>query len=149
MDNELFELCKEVYEKTKWGRFDNGTTPTDFYYSKGWNGKDKVEWAEEHYSFWQQAALLHVSLDRERAVPLYTSDYLLEKLPKKIKHNGKRLSPSLKSVDEHKWWLAQYYEIADGTPEYNCVSDTPLKSLLKLTIALHEAGELSNIGKES
>jgi len=57
----------------------------------------------------------------------FTSDYLLEKLPK--------------GVSVVKEQLTDNYNA--GLPRVTrLVSDTPLKALLKLTLALHEAGEL-------
>lgn len=131
MDDELFDLCKEVYEQT------------------GWDDTEDVwgEWKRHGVTFETGRYSREEMEDADgyaisELFPLYTSDYLLERLPSKIRHHGKRLAPTLKWVDESKWWLAQYYEEKGGVPEYNQVADTPLKSLLKLTIALDKAGEL-------
>lgn len=101
--SELFELCKEVYERTEW-------KPTD----------------------WQHGD--------EGGQPIYTSDYLLEKLPKTIWSTyGLAIFPGDYVA------TAGYYD-PDGLigVEVNELqkADTPLKALLKLTIALSEAGEL-------
>lgn len=103
MDNELFELCKEVYNRTQWeGEGVWGTLPQDF-------GKDS------------QARV-------------YTSDYLLEKLPKKN---------IMLSFDEISGtWRTIYCADIFSTDRFRGNADTPLKSLLKLTKALHDAGEL-------
>ena len=110
----LFELCKQVYEKTGW-------KPTD----------------RQHGD--------------ENGQPLYTSDYLLEKLP-----------PSMNSIDDGDNWLKLWVdgnvgeknkpylwwaEYTKGDDNYtqqfpSGVDNTPTKALLKLTIALSEAGEL-------
>lgn len=95
--SELFELCKEVYEKTGW-------KPTD----------------------WQHGI--------EDGQPLYTSDYLLEKLPKKN---------IILTFDEFSCtWRTIYGADIFSTDRFRGNADTPLKALLKLTIALSEAGEL-------
>jgi len=59
---------------------------------------------------------------------LLTSDFLLEKLPKPV---------GLMSRTDGTQWTAAHQEIFGN-------ADTPLKSLLKLTLALHKAGELDN-----
>ena len=89
MDNECFELCKEVYKRTGWKTGD---------YMKGYPIK-------------------------------YTSDYLLEKLPPTSVARGVAFSVATR--------IAATYEQLIGAE-----GDTPLKALLKLTIALSEVGEL-------
>lgn len=110
--SELFELCKEAYEKTGW------------------------ETGE---------LLSHRGLVR---VPLYTSDYLLEKLQQLANtdrnqlhlftdtNNGysAKMTISGGSYGEEDY---HWYEISDGYGHR-----TPVLALLKLTIALSEAGEL-------
>ncbi len=109
--SELFELCREVYEKTGW-------KPTD----------------------WQHGD--------EGGQPLYTSDYLLEKLQQLANtdrnqlhlftdtNNGysAKMTISGGSYGEEDY---HWYEISDGYGHR-----TPVLALLKLTIALSEAGEL-------
>ena len=125
--SELYELCKKVYELTSWkdtrSRLDDG------------NHTIRNEGNEV--------------LLGSKQVPLYTSDYLLEKLPNELKRSDdqygalwgmKNLTQMLDGV-----WDASYrFEDEMNPPDYkySCESDTPLKSLLKLTIALSEAGEL-------
>ena len=113
--SELFELCKQVYEATGWkdthGRLDDG------------NHTIRNEGNE---------VLLGT-----KQVPLYTSDYLLEKLPSTIKNE----------LDEGDDYLFLYKKNGSWHADYmgqflRCNADTPLKALLKLTIALSEAGEL-------
>lgn len=130
LDSELFELCREVGEL-----FPTWDIEATYYRV---DGDSEIKYSPT----WFNILSYKKSNPSFIKVPAFTSDYLLEKLPKKIKHHGKRLSPSLKFVDEHKWWLAQYYEIADGVPEYNSVGNTSTIALLKLTLALKEAGEL-------
>lgn len=116
MDNELFELCKKVYERTK----------------DTWGWTDEMQWIEvNHFGevsiFPKWRSLSDNSAEVQKHAPLYTSDYLLEKLPQ--------------GVSVYKEQLAYAYNA--GLPKVERqVSDTPLKALLKLTIALHESGEL-------
>ena len=56
--------------------------------------------------------------------PLYTSDYLLEKLP-----NDTGLFKTILSQDEHRYFANSEKQIGGA------YSDTPLKALLKLTLA--------------
>ncbi len=128
-DNDLFELCKEVYEKTEW----DGT-------DKYWHiliSHDMKTWREPRLQDYKPDNLFGM-----RIVPLYTSDYLLEKLPSHITSEWDNSFELWNSGDE---WVAGY-EYADTEAIDNShtqFADTPLKSLLKLTLALHEAGELS------
>jgi hypothetical protein len=100
--SELFELCKEVYERTKWGQY-----------------------GDEGLSYFNE----ELNVARKDMPPLYTSDYLLEKLPQPLTLRKKSYSfeASIRKGN-------RVYPYADA--------DTPLKALLKLTIALSEAGEL-------
>lgn len=103
--DELFELCKEVYEKTGWVEI----------------GYSKMEIKENGY-------------------PLYTSDYLLEKLPYKL---GESIPPNTQWLKVSKGagsYISCYGTVQDAL--YLTRSNTPLKALLKLTLKLHEAGEL-------
>lgn len=103
MDNELFELCKEVYKRTGgWGTEENALTNHKLWHPK--------------YS-----------------IPIYTSDYLLEKLP-----FGTELG------QDSFAWIGKWEQGAGSATKRQIWerADTPLKALLKLTIALHEAGEL-------
>ena len=113
--SELFELCKQVYEATGWkdthGRLDDG------------NHTIRNEGNE---------VLLGT-----KQVPLYTSDYLLEKLPSTIKNELDGGDDYLFLYKKTSSWYADYMG-----QFLRCNADTPLKALLKLTIALSEAGEL-------
>lgn len=114
--SELYELCKKVYELTGWRGEDGFITTIGWY--------DETIEADDFY-------------------PLYTSDYLLEKLPEEVKKrvlvvtNGDRPHAGYAerdnygnyTLDEYYWKNAQY-------------SNEVRKALLKLTIALSEAGEL-------
>lgn len=108
MDKELFELCKKVYKRFGWDegyKYFYGTTP----YAH--NTK-------------------HSLLDN---TPLYTSDYLLERLPLR----SKRIEDTamLGRATNNNGWSIIYRDMA-------YLADTPLKALLKLIIALDDAGQL-------
>lgn len=113
-DKDLFDLCKQVYEATGW------KDTHDKFRANGF----KVTWG---FSGW-----------RPGEVPLYTSDYLLEKLPIHI---------YLQHHANNTWKASQLQPTELRTAEnayqsINSSGDTPLKSLLKLTLALKAAGEL-------
>lgn len=118
MDKELFELCKEVVERTEWGG-------TDYFYCSG-NVIHRTQLDDDDFL--------------GEVIPLYTSDYLLEKLPRIITdHYYLTITPS----KQH--WYAAYSQYAMGKEvKFNNQADTPLKALLKLTIALNDAGELKS-----
>ena len=126
--SELLELCKEVYKRTGW------EDVRDFYH-------ENDTFDEETQTFKRNGIFSIV--ERKRAdynTPLYTSDYLLEKLPKKY-NNGILLLAITNSTQ----WGAEYYSFSPperGAKTDVYISDTPLKALLKLTIALHDSGAL-------
>ncbi len=146
--SELFELCKQVYKATGWGRMDNGS-PTDEYYAANpvsilLNKPDVIKgWQIWRWEDFGESGRLHFSLGKGQAYPLYTSDYLLEKLPFQTKYtrgdgriakgwcylvltyadNGQSVATY---ANRNKEWIEPFY------------SDTPLKALLKLTLKLHE-----------
>jgi len=128
-DNELLELCKEVYLKLGW-------YPGNNYSEKVWvnnsAGKLAIKTTKETGDYWQEIC------------PAYSLEYLLEKLPKYIELFDEHaddyllfLRPNFKG-DE---WNAGYSGLGTWMP-YLTDADTPLKALLKLTLALKEAGEL-------
>ena len=118
MDNELFELCKEVYNRTAW--YGTALLITE-------SGPTMVG-----------------PMDKDSSVPLYTSDFLLEKLPTSIPRLKEGVSRDIIMdtgyVKGEFVWRFRYdngFEM-DGTIE--AFADTPLKALLKLVIALDDAG---------
>lgn len=124
--SELFELCKEVYERTGW------EDVRDFYH-------ENDTFDEETQTFKRNGIFSIV--ERKRAdynIPLYTSDYLLEKLKPFL--NAERKSLSFRFADNVFWLDAD--DIYNGPRLSVIQADTTLKALLKLTIALSEAGEL-------
>lgn len=118
IDNELFELCKEVYERTDWDDSD-----LSFYHNT------VASTVPPNYEIVENREYHHVE------ALLYTSDYLLEKLPAKV--NGVKLWMS-KDPDSDNYfaWYWDGYEHS----EYGVHSDTLLKALIKLVIALDDAG---------
>lgn len=98
--SELFELCKEVYERTGW-------------------------------------------LVNDRS-PEYTSDYLLEKLPASIKQDEEKVFlRGLHPNHSGSAATALYRDMDSGEAYIQVFAKTSLKALLKLVIALDDAGELT------
>ena len=103
--NELFELCKQVYEVTGWK--DTHSRIDDSNHTVRNEGNEVLLGTKQ--------------------VPLYTSDYLLEKLPET--YNKQELALWRSGVSS---WRAGY------SPIESYRDDTPLKALLKLSLKLHE-----------
>ena len=96
--SELFDLCKKVYELT------------------GWSDETL-----------EKMALSMADSELHTECPLYTSDYLLEKLPRyEIVDNGVMATASFYDSDKDAWYYGD--------------DRTALKALLKLVIALEKAG---------
>ena len=78
--------------------------------------------------------------------PLYTSDYLLEKLPEYVieydSYHEQDISNYLCVMKVPDGYVACYDGLSLAHKVKVQRTDTPLKALLKLTIALSEAGEL-------
>ena len=117
--NELFELCKQVYEATGWEQ-----EPDVSYLYKYWDNHDEL-------------CVISIEEADDSLVPAYTSDYLLEKLPATVKNDFDGGNDYIILYKKGKSWYADYMGQFKRQK-----SDTPLKALLKLTIALSEAGEL-------
>ena len=114
--SELYELCKEVYKRTGW----NDSRLLDFRTIRMYESEE-----------------LETTVTEYGLVPLYNSDYLLEKLPPTVKNSFDGDDDYLILYKKSKRWYADYMG-----QFMRCESDTALKALLKLTIALSEAGEL-------
>ena len=113
LSDETLELCKRLYELTGW--------ETDT---------------------WYDSKIAQVGGERVQH-PVYTSDYLLDKLPKKIQNDEENWLDIYHDADTHRWQAL--YEYAKGDPWgdfYEAAADTPLKALLKLSITLAEKGLL-------
>lgn len=129
-DTELFELCKEVYEKTEW-RFRESSK--SFYLFGGEEELTETLKVSDIDLLMKQIAFI---------APLYTTDYLLEILPKNIEEfGGDTFYLSLGYTPDGKTSVASYsnYDV-DKVYQLKTNADTPLKALLKLTLALHEVG---------
>ncbi len=129
--SELYELCKKVYELTGWKGTQTFAVQSD----------DDTPFTVSNE---------HTELGHKiyRVAYLYTSDYLLEKLQQLANtdrnqlhlftdtNNGysAKMTISGGSYGEEDY---HWYEISDGYGHR-----TPVLALLKLTIALSEAGEL-------
>lgn len=138
-DTELYELCKSVFEKTGWDKTHHVIL---HFVTPGVKDSERIgEW--------------HNNGDfdeNDEAYPLYTSDYLLEKLP-----------PVIQDPDDKKFKHVQMWINGDGTAHAGYVepyahddivayaqkSDEMRKTLLKLTLTLHEANELTPPQKET
>ncbi|MFJ6416514.1 hypothetical protein [Paeniglutamicibacter sp. NPDC091659] len=128
MDQELFELCRAVYERLP------GWDNTEKAYAYLQNPYVKNVWA------WEVIPLHEDNVDDvDEWHPLYTSDFLLDKL-KDFQDAGVGTNTRV--------WQARV--LSDKQlPEYARVrqfiateAETPLKALLKLVVALNDAGEL-------
>ena len=133
--NELFELCKQAYEATGW-KYTIGRFHDDGSYD-GYVGHKGVAYTPNP----QDAEWL------PKDIPLYTSDYLLEKLPRAVKFYGDPASMSgsgysylsIERPVASNWCASYRYE---GYPIHCGFGDTPLEALLRLTLKLHEEGLL-------
>lgn len=114
--NELFELCKQVYQATGW-------RDTLGYIQPFGQNVHFPDWFDET-----------ITKDHDIA-PLYTSDYLLEKLPYKI---GKANSAIWLRLGKTRNSYTVCYMGYDLVCIYDFEADTPLKALLRLTLKLHE-----------
>ena len=134
--NELHQLCKEVYERTGWEGVETYAVQNDDDDELFLVNNDNTNLGHNIY----------------RVAYLYTTDYLLEKLPytqsKKSTARTNRLY-YLSIVAGHSTggWLAGYHRIdnrrSESVPYWWGVRNiivgeagTPLKALLKLTLAL-------------
>lgn len=135
MNEELFKLCNDVYGRTGWA--------------------DTLSVKDES-GFARARTFRNIKFDDE--VPLYTSDYLLEKLPAEVLGDddwGDHPSGNLGLWKNGQHFTAGYIDddngfvlvkvIKEDDEYYNeleAQADTSLKALLKLTMSLHEAGRL-------
>lgn len=117
-DNELFELCKQV-------------------------DKALPDWALD-----QKLTVITSMHDPEQASQ-YNSDYLLEKLPPALwiysSKEGRKLVHLLNIARQGDGTSVASYDIPydeEFRGAHQSWSETTLKALLKITLALHEAGEL-------
>lgn len=144
-DTELFELCKEVY--ARFPEWDN----TELYYAKSvfavdkeieltrYRSQSEVAGYADKLHLWSHGDI-EVGVF-EWTVPLYTSDYLLEKIqPEKLSTHRVYLQATHHGFSAHRQDMVSSSVEVENTEFFS--SDTPLKALLKLTLALNKAGEL-------
>ena len=112
-DQELFELCKEVYKRFP-------------------------EWHRTRDKFNKRGEVMigpfYALRPASTQTPLYTSDYLLEKLPLV------QLDHMALDSDDPIRWEATTILFLNRIVNPIAEADTPLKALLKLVIALDDAG---------
>lgn len=122
-ENEVFELCKRVYEATGWKNTEDG-----FF-----DGGEVMPFTDRIGTY--------IGASNFRC-PLYTSDYLLEKLPVYSEDAEGMLSVTTRQGQERNGWMA-YYEDVDGySVGAEGIGKSPLEALLRLTLKLHEEGLL-------
>jgi hypothetical protein len=127
-DPELVDLCKEVFERLPM-----------------WDSTEKCYAYIDDYSpgayYWQVIPLHEDNVDGvDEWHPLYTSDYLLEKLPSDC--GVQKLYTQ--QFDKHFYNAFQVqFKNSQHESRLETGADAPLKALLKLVIALHEAGDVS------
>lgn len=147
MDNELFKLCKEVRDRTEWRLL---TVGSRFYVAKpAIQGKRRVELYDK-YKILPIEEILNdyggeaMDEDKDSFIPIYTSDYLLDKLEDVPVDYHLMDSPSVEiHFGGRKRKFAYRCRAYLGfDKDYTVYADTLLKALLKLTIALSETGEL-------
>ena len=134
MDKELLELCKAVAKRTDW-LSNEDESDMYFYWEAGESTEFSIRYRNEcpYYS-------------ADIYYPIYTSDYLLEKLPPVIfvrtsdgKNNTAILTVWINGdKTAHVAYMIPFDEQNRG--DYARESDTPRKALLKLVIALDDAG---------
>lgn len=133
MDEELFELCREVYKRTTW------------------NETDKA-FCHLHNRIGEYLGVDITDEPHDMIAPLYTSDYLLEKLPATIdsrEHKGEAanlitrkelMDPDDPAQGEVYFAWYDVYHDEFGPADFGVHADTPLKALLKLVVAVSDAG---------
>jgi len=125
-DTELLDLCEKVYELTKWD-------------------SNELHHHLDGQIFDRPVSESDVKVDIRSYFPLYTSDYLDEKLPENIPSIQYENMPSSLLI-EHDigqwfcWYRVKAQNLHHPKADFGVYGDTPLKARLKLVIALHEAG---------
>jgi len=128
MNSKFFQLCNQVSDVTGW---DDESLNDSF--------KRLVRHDAEHWGDWFQAGYNnHINNGFEKTVPIYTSDYLLDKLKGVFGWSDFRLTSD--PLKEGVVWECLYHTY-DGM-DYKSESSEPVIALLELIIILDEAGEL-------
>ena len=125
-ENEVFELCEQVYKATGWKNTEDG-----FF-----DGGEVMPFTD------RIGAYIGASNFR---CPLYTSDYLLEKLPSVVQDPYDKIFRHIQmwingDRSAHAGYVEPYAH--DDRVAYAQKSDEMRITLLKLTLKLHEEGLL-------
>ena len=127
-DKELFDLCKKVYELTGWEMTDNF-----YFYAWTVNGHLLTDVTSKNFKS-----------KNDKDIPLYDSDYLLEKLPEYVieydTYHEQDIRNYLCLMKVPEGYVALYDGLSLAHKVKVQRTDTPLKALLKLTISLSEHG---------
>jgi len=123
MTDETFDLCRKVYEATSWG----DVVGYYEYYPVSSVIRQKTSSPGNTLP-----TLLH-----ENITPLYTSDYLLERLPATI---GKGYWKSYLRMSKTDDGYAFAYMDRQLVRAYECTGSTPLIALLRLVLELKKEG---------
>ena len=117
MTDETFNLCLQVWEAT------------------GWDGDDLLHFlgGEIHYKKLFESDMHWLDTTKDTYVPVYTSDYLLERLPRT--YGGVALSLW---AGGSTGWIAEYDTENGG----RCTGATPLTALLRLVLELKKEGKI-------
>ena len=136
MDNELFDLCKQVYEKTGWKDTFAVYEQTDGIPL----GTPYVSYPEleRKYGLWS-------TQEMKKQTPLYTTDYLLEKLPSVVQDTDDKIFRVITmwingDGSTHAGYAEPYAH--DDKYAHSQTSDKMVDTLLKLTLELSEDGKL-------
>ncbi|KIM16577.1 hypothetical protein QV65_13050 [Rhodococcus erythropolis] len=95
MDEELFELCKEVYK-----RFPEWNDTRDFWW---WDKRLYTPDDKSVSNGFELSEYMHNQFivdDKQEGMPAYNSDYLLEKLPTKLAYNNAEYFYYLEKFDD-------------------------------------------------
>ena len=115
-------MCKQVYEAT------------------GWSQEADISLLYKYWDDYDELCVISIDDADDELVPAYTSDYLLEKLPKKIKRDSSTGWLVLSPMDSQGAWSVGYEpdhteHIDDYPMEWG---ESPVAALLRLTLKLHE-----------
>ena len=117
--NELFELCRKVYEAT------------------GWKQSQNISQLYEYWDDHDELCVISIEDADDALVPAYTSDYLLEKLPSPLIFHNNDCAIEVRRTKKDKYMWSANIRHSYGQ-FFKQLSDTPLKALLKLALKLHE-----------
>lgn len=132
------ELCKELFElKPEW----DDTSGNYFYHD------DEERWVFisggrcfMHKSCDYEKCLYCRGYDSDHDIPAYDTDYLLDKLPNRLKDSKESwASVGLSRFPHVEKWRADYH-VTFNPPIADVYADTPANALCKLVIKLVKEG---------